>query len=119
MSGEDVSNVARWEGRNSDKDAVRSDIWSLLEERGAAIGPAWSRIPNFVGADKAAERLAELEIWKAAKVVKSNPDPPQIPVRLRALQDGKVLYAPVPELVKDYPFVELDPQELQRKRYPF
>ena len=28
--------------------------------------------------------------------LKCNPDPPQIPVRLRALYDGKLLFAPVP-----------------------
>ena len=119
MSDENASDKARWKGRNSDKDKLRSDIWSLLEKRAVSIGSAWSRIPDFVGADKAAQRLAELQIWKTAKIVKSNPDPPQIPLRLRALQDGKILYAPVPELVKDYPFIELDPEELQRQGIPF
>jgi len=60
----------------------------------------------------AAWRLAETPAWKAARVVKCNPDPPQIPVRLRALHEGKVLYAPVPELTKRFPFVRLDPAEL-------
>jgi 5-formyltetrahydrofolate cyclo-ligase len=119
MSDENDSNKERWKGRNSDKDKLRFDIWSLLEERAVAIGPAWSRIPDFVGADKAAQRLAELQIWKTAKIVKSNPDKPQIPLRLRALQDGKILYAPVPELVKDYPFIELDPEALTRQGIPF
>jgi 5-formyltetrahydrofolate cyclo-ligase len=114
-----ADNQARWEGRNSTKDVLRSEVWSTLESEGYAIGSAWSRIPNFIGADQAAARLAELPIWKKAKVVKSNPDPPQIPVRLRALQDGKLLYMPVPELVKDFPFVELDPVDLQRRGIPF
>ena len=48
-------------------------------------------------------------------MVKCNPDPPQIPVRLRALHDGKILYAPVPELTKRFPFVRLDPAELTRR----
>ena len=119
MEDERSINRARWTGRNSEKDIVRSAVWSLLEERSVSIGPVWSRIPNFIGADKAAQRLAELQIWKAAKVVKSNPDPPQIPVRLRALEDGKLVYVPVPELVKDYPFIELDPNKLQRNGIPF
>ena len=113
------SNQARWEGRNSVKDVLRSEVWSVLEDRAANVGSVWSRIPNFVGADQAAERLAELAIWKNAKIVKSNPDPPQIPVRLRALQDGKLLYTPVPELVKDFPFVLLDPEDLQKRGIPF
>jgi 5-formyltetrahydrofolate cyclo-ligase len=119
MGDEHASNRGRWEGRNPDKDVLRGEIWSLLEDPGAGIGPVWSRIPNFVGADKAAARLAELPIWKNAKVVKSNPDAPQIPVRLRALQDGKLLYTPVPELVKDFPFVLLDPEDLRKRGIPF
>lgn len=110
---------ARWEGRNSMKDELRGQVWTSLEDHGASVGPVFSRIPNFAGADQAAARLAELPIWKSAKVVKCNPDPPQIPVRLRALQDGKLLYAPVPELAKDFPFVELDPEDLTRRGIPF
>lgn len=113
------NNHGRWEGRNSTKDELRVEVWTTLEDQGASIGSAFSRIPNFVGADRAAARLAELSIWKNAKVVKCNPDPPQIPVRLRTLQDGKLLYAPVPELVKDFPFVELDPEDLEKRGIPF
>ncbi len=119
MADQKTDRSARWEGRNTVKDALRSEIWSLLETTGSGIGPAFSRIPNFVGAEQAAARLAELPIWKKARVVKCNPDPPQIPVRLRALQDGKLLYAPVPELVKDFPFLELDPEVLSRQGIPF
>ena len=73
------------------------------------IGPVWSRISNWVGAEVAAKRLSELDIWKRAKVVKCNPDPPQIPVRLRALYDGKLLYMPVPEFgTGELPWVLLD-----------
>ena len=119
MADDSSLDMARWKGRNSDKDTLRSEVWSLLEERSVSVGSVWSRIPNFIGAEKAAQRLAELQIWRVAKVVKSNPDPPQIPVRLRALQDGKLVYVPVPELVKDYPFIELDPKELQRRSISF
>lgn len=119
MTEEVESGVARWEGRNEQKDALRAEIWSRLEEEGAAVGSPWSRIPNFVGADKAAARLAELPFWKSANVVKSNPDAPQIPVRLRALQEGKVVYTPVPELVRDFPFIFLDPEQLDRQGVDF
>jgi 5-formyltetrahydrofolate cyclo-ligase len=119
MTHQTTEKTGRWEGRNTVKDALRTEIWSSLETTGAGIGPAFSRIPNFNGADRAAARLAELPIWVNARVVKCNPDPPQIPVRLRALQDGKILYAPVPELVKDFPFLELDPEELTRQGIPF
>ncbi|MHB8778444.1 MAG: 5-formyltetrahydrofolate cyclo-ligase [Anaerolineales bacterium] len=119
MTDKQTTKQARWEGRNASKDGLRIEVWSTLETTGTGIGPAFSRIPNFAGADKAAARLAELPVWKNAKVVKCNPDPPQIPVRLRALQDGKVLYTPVPELVKDFPFVELNPEILRHKGIAF
>jgi 5-formyltetrahydrofolate cyclo-ligase len=111
--------AGRWSGRNAAKDAVRAEIWRSLEESGTGIGPVWSVIPNFVGADTAAWRLAQTLEWKAARTVKCNPDPPQIPVRLRALYDGKVVYAPVPYLTKDFPYLRLDPAALQKKGISF
>jgi len=107
-----VNDNARWAGRNNEKDALRFDVWQSLESAGVNVGPVRSRIPNFAGADLAAWRLAQTPAWRAARVVKCNPDPPQIPVRLRALHDGKILYAPVPELTKRFPFIRLDPAEL-------
>jgi 5-formyltetrahydrofolate cyclo-ligase len=109
----------RWRGRSSKKDDLRTEIWSGLEKYKIAIGSPYSRIPDFVGAQEAAALLASLPVWQNARVVKCNPDPPQIPVRLRALQDGKLLYMPVPELVKDFPFVELDPADLSSRGIPF
>lgn len=119
MTDVHATNQGRWAGRNMTKDSLRQEVWQALEQKKLAVGPAFSRIPNFVGADKAAARLAELDIWKTARVVKSNPDPPQIPVRLRALQDGKLLYMPVPELTADFPFLELNPVELQNRGVAF
>ena len=105
--------VGRWSGRNVDKDRLRRDIWQSLEDNGVNVGPVWSRISNWVGADEAALRLSQLEVWKQAKVVKCNPDPPQIPVRLRALYEGKLLYMPVPEFGSgELPWVLLDPEKL-------
>jgi 5-formyltetrahydrofolate cyclo-ligase len=110
---------ARWGGRNRAKDAIRAGIWNRLVSDGVNVGPVASRIPNFAGADLAAWRLAQVPAWKTAKVVKANPDPPQIPVRLRALHEGKIVYTPVPELTKGFPFVRLDPAELVAKGVEF
>lgn len=109
----------RWKGRNPEKDVLRSEVWSGLESHHVNVGPVWSHIPDFVGAYDAAMRLAELPIWKNARVVKCNPDAPQIPVRLRALEEGKLLYTPIPELMQEYPFVLLDPEDLTRRGIPF
>ena len=92
-----------------DKEQVRQRIWTALENAGAARFPgARGRIPNFPGAEAAAELLAELPEWQAASVVKSNPDAPQLPVRRRARRDGKTLYMAVPRLREDKPFVRVE-----------
>ncbi|MCS7235177.1 MAG: 5-formyltetrahydrofolate cyclo-ligase [Armatimonadota bacterium] len=92
------------------KQAVRERVWRLLEERGVARFPgAWGRIPNFVGAEEAARKLVATEEWRRARVVKANPDRPQLPVRARALAEGKLLFMAVPKLVSPTPFVCLDP----------
>jgi 5-formyltetrahydrofolate cyclo-ligase len=109
----------RWAGRNTTKDALRAEIWGRLKETGAGIGEVFSRIPNFVGAEEAASRLAAMPFWAEARIVKSNPDAPQIPVRRKALEDGKVVYTPIPELTKGFPFVELDPEDLARRGISF
>ena len=65
------------------------------------------------------EVLSELEQWKRARVVKCNPDPPQIPVRLRALYDGKLLFSPVPISTKGFPYLRIDPDRLAAKGVDF
>ena len=74
-------------------------------------GPA-HRIPNFVGAERAFSTLADTDEWRTAATVKANPDAPQLPVRARALDDGKLLYMAVPRLAGDDPFFVLDPARL-------
>ena len=91
------------------KQDVRERVWRLLQVEGAARFPgARGRIPNFKGAEAAAERLAELPEWDAADVVKSNPDAPQLPVRRRARREGKTLYMAVPRLRDAKPFVRVE-----------
>jgi 5-formyltetrahydrofolate cyclo-ligase len=96
------------------KQAVRERVWALLErERVARFPGASGRIPNFAGAPAAAAQLASLPPWRTAQVVKANPDAPQLPVRARALADGKLLYMAVPRLAAEHPFIRLDPAELE------
>ncbi len=103
---------SRWGGRNRAKAAVRDRIWKRLVDANVNVGPAFDRIPNFVGADLAAKRLSDLDEWRRARVIKCNPDPPQIPIRLRALYDGKLLFSPVPYLAKGFPYLRIDPDKL-------
>ena len=74
---------------------------------------AVGRIPNFVGAEAAAERLRGTDAWRAADTVKANPDAPQWPVRQRALEDGKTVFMAVPRLADSRPFFRLDPDRLR------
>ncbi|MEG3935930.1 5-formyltetrahydrofolate cyclo-ligase [Microcoleus sp. T3_B1] len=104
-----------WIGYHREKDKLRGEIWSLLKQQAASIGDPFGHIPNFVGAQVAAEKLENLPIWQQAKTIKCNPDSPQIPVRMRALQDGKRLYMAVPRLTDDRCFVELTAEDLQRQ----
>ncbi len=104
--------LPEWNGRNEEKDRLRSHIWELLHTQKAVIRNPVGHIPNFVGAEQAAERLAMLSIWQQAKAVKCNPDRPQFPVRLRALEDSKLLYMAVPRLTKSRCFVELRATDL-------
>ena len=88
------------------KQQVRDRIWALLESEGAAKPPGRvvGKIPNFLGAEAAADRLAALPAWQEARVLKANPDKAQRAVRARALTEGKVLYMAVPRLVDELPF---------------
>lgn len=95
------------------KAALREEVWAALAVPGVSRFPGPDgRIPNFVGAEAAAERLRGLEPWQRAATVKANPDSPQLPVRQRALEDGKTVFMAVPRLAGDAPFIRLDPDSL-------
>ena len=100
--------------RASTKQAIRERVWDLLRTRRAARFPfpLEDRIPNFVGAEKAAARVAELPEWKRARRLKMNPDSPQRPLRLRALREGKTVFMAVPRLRDEKCFIRLDPAKL-------
>lgn len=95
------------------KQAIRSEVWErMTRERVAAFPlPIRGRIPNFKGAAAAAERLADLPEFRAASVIKVNPDSPQRPVRHLALAAGKIVLVPTPRLREG--FLLLDPSHLK------
>ena len=95
------------------KAEIRKAIWNLLTQQGITRFPGPNgRIPNFIGAERAAMLLRELTVWRKAQVIKVGPDAPQLAVRRAALADGKILYLAVPRLRAEKCFVELDPQRL-------
>jgi 5-formyltetrahydrofolate cyclo-ligase len=86
-----------------------------MEKSGVATFPlpCWGRIPNFVGAETAADKLRQLEEWKKAKVVFVNPDSPQRKVRENALKDGKILIMASPRLKRG--FILIEPAKVRGK----
>lgn len=95
------------------KAELRERVWDALKDAGASRFPgAHGRIPNFIGAEDAAERLRRTEAWQRAATLKCNPDSPQWPVRQRALEDGKTVYMAVPRLKEEDPFFCLDPDRI-------
>ncbi|WP_289008359.1 5-formyltetrahydrofolate cyclo-ligase [uncultured Thermomonospora sp.] len=95
------------------KQEARRRVWDLLERHKAVreLG-VHGHIPDFVGSERAAEHLAALPAWKSAQVIMCNPDRAQLPVRVRALEEGKLVYMAVPNLAAERPFYELDPARL-------
>ncbi|HUG84918.1 MAG TPA: 5-formyltetrahydrofolate cyclo-ligase [Euzebya sp.] len=95
------------------KAVLRDEAWQAVVDAGAARFPgAFHRIPNFVGAEAAAEALRATPEWQGSATLKANPDSPQWPVRQRALEDGKTVFMAVPRLADDAPFVALRPEEI-------
>jgi 5-formyltetrahydrofolate cyclo-ligase len=95
------------------KAALRDQVWAAMTAARVARFPgAAGRIPNFAGAEAAAERLRGLPEWQDARMLKANPDSAQLPVRQRALEDGKTVYMAVPRLAGPEPFFALDPDHL-------
>ncbi|MFC7202770.1 5-formyltetrahydrofolate cyclo-ligase [Haloferax namakaokahaiae] len=97
-----------------EKQAIRERVWDALESSGEARFPfpPHGRIPNFADARVAADRLAETPEWESATTIKANPDAPQLPIRRRALREGKTVYMAVPRLRDENCFYELDPAAL-------
>lgn len=94
------------------KEEIRNRVWALMEREGVYKPPLpiRHRIPNFIGAERAAERLRDLQAFRDAEVVKVNPDSPQSPVRKLVLSAGKLLIMPTPRLRRG--FLLIDPRGL-------
>jgi 5-formyltetrahydrofolate cyclo-ligase len=80
-----------------------------MEEKNIATfpRPVYHRIPNFVGAEEAAQNLKNMPEYVSAKTLFCNPDSPQKPVREMALKDGKTVVMATPRLKQG--FLLIDP----------
>lgn len=97
------------------KNKLRHEIWKHLEEHNLARfpRPVYNRIPNFVGAEKAAIRIRELKEFTKADVVKVNPDAPQAYVRQIVVEEGKTLLMPTPRISAG--FLRLDSKRIPKQ----
>ena len=96
---------------------MRKAVWDALTKTKAARFPfpVHGRIPNFKGAEKAAERLLAHPVFARARVIKVNLDSPQRWVRKLALERGITVITPTPRLKGA--FRKLDPARIPRERY--
>jgi 5-formyltetrahydrofolate cyclo-ligase len=102
-------NLRNMDSIHETKESIRKRIWDLMVEKDVARFPLppHGRIPNFEGAERAAQLLRKTEFWQKAQVLKCNPDSPQRPVRENALSEGKTVYMAVPRLREERCFIEL------------
>lgn len=97
-------------GADLTKDEIRSRLWNYMEAEDLVSfpRPCFGRIPNFKGAELAAERIKELVEFRRAKCVFCAPDGVLKRVRELVLEQGKVLVVALPHM-KD--FLEITEQE--------
>ncbi|MFN3420349.1 MAG: 5-formyltetrahydrofolate cyclo-ligase [Armatimonadota bacterium] len=83
----------------SRRERLRRRIWHLMENAGVLTFPleVFGRVPNFVGAEQAAELLAQQPEFVQAKVVFVSPDHVLRRVRELVLEHGKVLAVSLPQ----------------------
>jgi 5-formyltetrahydrofolate cyclo-ligase len=113
LGKDDDGSSSTGELRSPWKWKLRKRIWDYMEEKDIARfpRPVHHRIPNFVGAERAAKNLSELPEFVSANIIKVNPDTPQRPVRDYVLRHGKKLLTPQPRLRTGF-FSTIDMKEL-------
>ncbi|MFB4211662.1 5-formyltetrahydrofolate cyclo-ligase [Shouchella sp. JSM 1781072] len=100
-----------------DKQEIRELTWATMTEEKVARFPfpIKGRIPNFKGAEAAAAIVRKTDLYQQAKIIKVNPDSPQLPLRAAILADGKTLFVPTPRL-KDG-FIQVKPESVPSNEY--
>jgi len=79
------------------KQEIREYVWKAIKPY-SIFPPPYGRIPNFMGAEKACEKLRELEEYRKAEVIFSAPDSPLKRAREITLEDHKILLAVKPKM---------------------
>jgi len=97
--------------KREEKEAFREKIWEKMEKEKIVAFPLpiRGRIPNFIGSDRAAEKIRELKEWENARTIAANPDYAQHKIRELALREGKTLIMASPRLKHGY--LRIDPEK--------
>ncbi|KXJ71481.1 hypothetical protein RP20_CCG020441 [Aedes albopictus] len=79
------------------KRSIRLETWQKIKDQ--KLTPlrrfsVFNKIPNYIGAEKAAELLADTDEFKKAKSIKVNIDLAQEPVKLEVVKAKKTLFVP-------------------------
>lgn len=98
------------------REEIRMRVWKTLEEQNVAEfpRPVYGRIPNFKGADIAANRLVEEILSKGVEVAFVNPDSPQAPLRKKLLELEVLVYVSSPRI--EAGFICLDWKKIPKNK---
>jgi 5-formyltetrahydrofolate cyclo-ligase len=98
------------------KQEIRKLIWSLLETKNLVSfpRPCYGRIPNFIGSEKACEKLLQIKEFRIAKCVFCAPDSVLKRARELALENDKLLAVATPHMKK---FLEISNVERNKIKF--
>lgn len=98
------------------KQSLRDDIWRTMTLQKLARFPgAQGRIPNFIGAEAAAQHLTTLSVSRQGCTLKCNPDASQRSVRYAALRPLGILWNELGEKLHDIPVLQAMAAQQQRR----
>jgi len=104
--------------RDREKDAIRKEIWALLERYEVVTSPrpCYGKIPGFVGSNNAAAKILKLEGFRRAETIYTTPDLSSRAIREESLKRGKKVIVSLPRLRG---YVILDPSRIPSSKYGF
>ena len=103
-----------WSGHDPVEDR-RTTVWTQMKVQGAAVeGAGWAYSP-LCWERPCSSAVGDVVGVAAGQGDQVQPDQAQVPVRLRALQEDKMLYMAVPRLTEERCFVELTAAELRHR----
>ncbi|MCS7250027.1 MAG: 5-formyltetrahydrofolate cyclo-ligase [candidate division WOR-3 bacterium] len=96
------------------KEEIRKEIWEYMEKNNLVSfpRPCYGRIPNFIGSEKAARKLYQIQEFLKAKGVFSAPDSVLKEARRITLKEGKSLIVALPHIEG---YLEIKGKELADK----